>query len=388
VLTDVMERGPFAYWEHAHHFEGTPTGTRLSDDIRYTLPFGPLGALAAGEVKRNIDRVFTYRHRRLAHDLARHALMPTPQVIVISGATGFVGQGLEHFLTTGGHTVKRLTRTPRPGTTDIGWNPDTGTLNPADLDGVDAVVHLAGENISSKRWTAAHIEYMKNNRGNAAALLGKTLAALPRKPKTFIVASAVGFYGDTGTQTVTEYSTTGNTLSADITRRIEAGLEPAAAAGIRTVAARLGVVLGRRGGAVARMWLPFKMGMGGVIGSGEQFWSWIGLDDAVYALHVLLANDVRGPVNLTSPNPVTNRDFTRAFARTLRRPAFAPMPAFAARAAFGPMADELLLGSCRALPDRLISAGYSFQTADLATALAWELNGLWPNDAPYARMPA
>jgi hypothetical protein len=130
------------------------------------------------------------------------------------------------------------------------------------------------------------------------------------------------------------------------------------------------------------------MGMGGVIGSGEQFWSWIGLDDAVYALHFLLANDVRGPVNLTSPNPVTNRDFTRAFARTLRRPAFAPMPAFAARAAFGPMADELLLGSCRALPDRLISAGYSFQTADLATALAWELNGLWPNDAPYARMPA
>ena len=288
--------------------------------------------------------------------------------ILISGRSGLVGSALASFLTSGGHEVVALSRSPsKPG--QIHWDPEHGVLDAAELEGFDAVVHLAGESVA-RRWTAAQKRCIRDSRVKGTRLLSETLARLDRPPRTLVCASAIGYYGDRGSEILTEESPPGTGFLPDVCREWEAAADAARQKGVRVVHVRIGVVLTPKGGALAQMLTPFKLGAGGVIGSGEQFWSWIVLDDLVGAIHHALATEsLTGPVNATSPNPVTNREFTKTLGRVIRRPTILPMPAFAARLALGQMADELLLASARVLPQRLLATNYAFRDPELEGAL-------------------
>lgn len=288
--------------------------------------------------------------------------------VVITGSSGLIGSALMPLLTRNGHTIRRLVR----GTRHEGarWNPDDGSLDAGALEGVDAVVHLAGESIAAGRWTAARKARIEGSRVRGTGLLTDAVLRLHRKPRVFVSASAVGIYGNRGDEIVDERSAPGRGFLAEVCSRWEAATRPAADAGIRVVNGRMGVVLSRTGGALATMLPPFRLGLGGVIGSGTQYISWISVDDVVAAIqHLLLADAVVGPVNLVAPNPVSNREFTKTLGRVLRRPTSLRLPAFAVRFGLGEVADELLLASTRAQPTRLTASGYQFRYPALEGAL-------------------
>lgn len=291
--------------------------------------------------------------------------------VLVTGASGLVGSALVPLLTAGGHTVARLVRSPpRPSVAEVQWNPETGIREIASLEGMDAVVHLAGENIAGGRWTAERKARIRDSRVTGTRTLCETLARLARPPKVLVSASAIGYYGDRGGEVLRETSAPGLGFLPEVCRAWEEATEPAAQKGIRVVLLRIGVVLSPAGGALAKMLFPFKLGAGGIIGSGQQYMSWIGLDDIIGAIHHTLMTDaLQGPVNVVAPRPVTNRDFTKTLGRVLGRPTLFPMPAFAARLAFGEMADALLLASTRVEPARLMAANYAFRHPDLEGAL-------------------
>lgn len=291
--------------------------------------------------------------------------------VLISGSTGLVGSALVSFLATGGHQVTRLTRGHAPSNEPaISWDPMSGAVDVSALEGHDAVIHLAGESIASGRWTAEKKSCIRDSRTSGTRILCEALANLDRPPKVLASASAIGYYGSRGAEKLTEDSTAGAGFLADVCRGWEQATEAAVRRGIRVVNLRIGVILSPAGGALAKMLLPFKMGVGGVIGDGQQFMSWIAIDDIVGAIHHALMNDsMHGPVNLVAPAPVTNYEFTKTLGRVLWRPTIFPMPAFAARLAFGEMADELLLSSQRVEPTRLTSSGYPFRFRNLEGAL-------------------
>ena len=289
--------------------------------------------------------------------------------ILVTGATGLVGSALIPLLAGGGHEVARLGRSA-PGASEIRWDPDAGALEASALEGFDGVIHLAGENIAAGRWNAARKRRIKESRVRGTLLLAETLAGLERPPRVLVSASAIGFYGDRGDEDLTEESPAGSGFLSEVCREWEAATEAAAAKGIRVVHARLGVVLSRDGGALAKMLTPFKLGAGGIVGNGRQYVSWITLDDTVAALaHLLATETVSGPVNLVAPAPVTNREFTKTLGRVLRRPTVFPLPGFVARVVFGEMADELLLGSTRVKPVNLLDSGYVFRHGSLEEGL-------------------
>lgn len=289
--------------------------------------------------------------------------------VLVTGATGLVGRALVPFLTGGGHEVARLGRSA-PGAGDIRWDPDVGALDAEALEGFDGVVHLAGENIASGRWHATRKRRIKESRVGGTLLLARTLAGLDRPPRVLVSASAVGFYGDRGDEDLTEESPAGSGFLPELCREWEAATEAAAGKGIRVVHARLGVVLSRDGGALARMLTPFKLGAGGIVGNGRQYMSWITRDDTVAAIgHLLTTESAAGPVNVVAPAPVTNREFTATLGRVLRRPAVLPLPGFVARVVFGEMADALLLASARVKPARLLDSGYGFRHGSLEAGL-------------------
>lgn len=294
-----------------------------------------------------------------------------PLQIVLSGASGLVGTALIPVLAAGGHTVRRLVRgAPRLSEGEIGWDPEGGRLQPADLEQIDAVIHLAGESIASGRWTEEKRKRIRNSRVESTRLLADTLARMNRPPKMFLCASAVGYYGDRENEVLTENAAPGQGFLADTCRQWEGAAEPARKSAVRVANLRFGVVLSPQGGALRQMLPLFRFGLGGRLGSGHQYWSWIGIDDCAAAIHhVLTHDDLAGPVNLTAPDPVTNRQFTAILAKVLRRPALVPAPTAALRLALGAMADELLLASARAVPDRLLKSGYEFRHADLELAL-------------------
>ncbi len=296
--------------------------------------------------------------------------------ILVTGTTGLVGSALIPALTSDGHQVIRLVRkvsaTP---TNEIFWNPSLGTLNPATLEGFDAVVHLAGQSIAGARWTPEYKKRILSSRIQGTKLLVEALLSVSKPPSVLVSASAVGYYGNRGDEILREESTHGAGFLADLCLRWEAAAKPAAGRGIRVVMPRIGLVLSGNGGALGKMLLPFRLGVGGKIGSGSQYMSWISLDDLVGAIrHVILNQDIRGPVNAVSPQPVTNLEFTRALGRVLSRPTLVPLPAFAARMALGEMADELLLASARIEPSRLLATGFQFRFPDLQGALRHALN--------------
>jgi uncharacterized protein (TIGR01777 family) len=291
--------------------------------------------------------------------------------VAVTGATGFVGSALVPALAAAGHRVDRVSRRPpRPGTTDIQWDPARGQLDARALEGVDAVVHLAGESVAAGRWTAAVKERIRRSRVEGTRLLAETLGRLTRRPAVLVAASAVGYYGNRGEEPLTEDSPPGTGFLPDVARAWEAAADPARAAGIRVVHPRLGLVLAGQGGALPRMLLPFRLGVGGVIGSGRQYWSWIVLADVVRVIELALVLErLAGPVNAVAPAPVTNREFTRAVGQVLGRPTLLPLPATAVRLLMGEMGQALLLDSAHALPRRLERAGFGFRYPALESAL-------------------
>lgn len=364
-FADTMERGPFAAWTHVHRFLDDEGGCLLRDEVTYRLPFGPLGRVAAPLVRRKLDRTFAFRQRRLAHDLERHAMTTTPLRIAVTGASGLVGGALTSLLTTGGHQVLRLTRSPaREG--DIAVARDGTVADPAALEGVDAVVHLAGENIG-KRWTEERKREIERSRVEGTHALVSALGSLARPPRVLVSASAVGIYGNRGAEILTERSIPGDDFLAGVCRRWEAAANEATASGIRVVTPRFGVVLEAL---LHRLLRPFRLGVGGPVGSGRQWLSWVALDDLVSAiLFVIVTDELTGPVNIVAPGVVTNRELAQTLGRVLRRPAVLPLPAAAARLALGELADGLLLASQRATPVVLTEAGYRFAYPTLEGAL-------------------
>ncbi len=291
--------------------------------------------------------------------------------VAVTGATGLIGSALVPFLRSGGHDVVPLRRAAA-GAGDGGpsWDPASGALSAGALDGVDAVVHLAGENVAGGRWTAARKGRIRDSRVDGTRRLAETLAGLPGRPQTLVAASAIGFYGDRGDQRLDEADAPGDDFLADVCQAWEAAATPARNARMRVVHLRIGIVLTPDGGALGQMLLPFRLGVGGVIGPGRQYMSWVALDDVLDGiLHALRTDVLAGPVNMVSPNPVTNAEFTKTLGRVLRRPTILPLPAFGARLAFGEMADGLLLSSTRVEPARLRESGFEFGYPRLEDAL-------------------
>lgn len=314
------------------------------------------------------------RHGEARRDF--HLLTHSPthllhMIVAITGSTGLVGAALVEALEAEGHVVRRLVRREvRDPQHEIRWDPDAGQIDVAALEGVDAVVHLAGESLAGHRWTADFKQKILASRVRGTRLLCDALARLATKPAVLVSASAVGYYGDRGDEVVDESSLPGKGFLADVCQQWEAATQPARAAGVRVVNLRLGVVLSPKGGALAQMLTPFKLGVGGVIGSGRQVLSWISLDDLVSTIRFSLKTAaLAGPVNAVAPQPVTNRDFTKTLGKVLGRPTIFPMPAFAARLAFGEMADEMLLGGVRVEPRALRGAGFEFEYPELEAAL-------------------
>jgi uncharacterized protein (TIGR01777 family) len=291
--------------------------------------------------------------------------------VLVSGASGLIGSALVPTLIAGGHTVTRLVRsTPRPGQADIPWNPAARSIGTPALEGLDAVVHLAGDNIASGRWTAAKKTSIRNSRVQGTTVLCEALAQLVTPPTVLLSASAIGYYGVRGETILREESPPGTGFLAEVCQVWEAATAPAAQRGIRVVHLRFGMVLSPAGGALAKMLTPFRLGLGGVIGTGKQYMSWIALDDVLGAIHHALHTEaLQGPVNVVAPSAVTNREFTMTLGKVLRRPTWLPLPAFAARLMFGEMADALLLASTRVTPARLVASGYTFQYPELEKAL-------------------
>lgn len=291
--------------------------------------------------------------------------------ILVSGSSGLIGSALLPALAASGHTVGRLVR---PGRTraagDVAWDPAVGRIDAASLEGFDAVVHLAGESIAGGRWTAKRKQRIRDSRITSTRLLSESLARLSRPPRVLVSASAIGFYGDRGAEVLTELSPAGSGFLAETCKEWEAASEPAARKGIRVVNFRFGMVLAAKGGALAKMLSPFKLGLGGPLGRGTQWVSWITLEDVLGVTQRAIADErLQGPVNAVVPAAVTNREFTRTLARVLNRPAVLTAPAFALRLALGEMADALLLASDRVSPQRLQASGYRFLYPELEPAL-------------------
>lgn len=371
-FVDVQESGPFASWRHEHRMlvvDGVRS--RLEDEVVYELPLGWLGAFfGGGLVRRKIDRLFRWRHAVTRQEVLLLAREKKSMRILVTGAGGLVGRELLESLKTGGHQPFAAVRGREAGEGEIAWDPAEGFADPSLLEGFDALVHLAGENIASGRWSEAKKRRIRESRTIPTGKLAAALAKLERKPQVFVCASAVGYYGSRGDEILTEDSAPGDDFLADVCREWEEAARPAAEAGVRVVNLRFGVILSSRGGALRKMLLPFKLGAGGRVGPGSQAMSWISLDDAVGAIrHAIATGSLEGPVNAVSPNPVANAEFSGTLGRVLRRPAILPLPAFAARLLFGEMADALLLSSQRAIPSKLLDSGYRFAHPDLEPAL-------------------
>ena len=291
--------------------------------------------------------------------------------ILVSGSHGLVGKALTHSLTDDGHEVVRLVRRePDVGSAEVEWYPDEGRIDAAYLEGIEAVIHLAGDNIAAGRWTAQKKRTIRESRVQGTSLLSETLASLSYRPSVFISASAIGFYGNRGDELLDEKSPPGKDFLANVCIDWEAATISATEKGIRTTHARFGIILDAHEGALAKMLPPFRAGIGGKIGAGNQWMSWIALDDVIAALKFLLADrTIQGPVNVVAPNPVTNAEFTKTLGRVLSRSTILPMPAFAARLGFGEMADALLLSSQKVDPAVLEDNGFLFSWPTLEPAL-------------------
>lgn len=368
---DVQMEGPFSRWEHLHEMQADgPERTTLRDEVTWELPSG-LRRLEP-VVRQELARMFDYRHRILAQDLAAHQRYGTRALrVAITGASGLIGTNLVAFLTTGGHRVSRLVRRQPRTNTEIYWDPQNREIDNAALEGFDAVVHLAGENVFALRWNEAKKNRILRSRTDGTQLLSETLADLERPPAVLVSASGTGYYGDRNGELLDEESPAGrDSFLADVCAAWEEATGPAQKAGIRTVRMRTGVVLTPAGGALRLMLPAFQMGLGARAGRRDQYFPWIGMDDALLAYyHAITTRGLSGAVNLTAPEPVTMEGLTRTLARVLHRPAFLAAPPVILRRLLGEAADEILLTSARVHPRVLLESGYAFAYPELEQAL-------------------
>lgn len=388
AFSDEQVSGPMKRWKHTHRFLPTEDGgTLLEDEVDFEAPLGFAGqAVVPSMVEHELDRLFAFRHRRLQTDLDRHAAHEgRPRLTVaISGASGLIGSSLAAFLTTGGHRVVRLVRRKDElGPDDLYWSPSRGEIDREGLAEVDAVVHLAGEPIAPGRWTDERKKAIRESRVKGTELLARALAELKGGTRTLVSGSAVGFYGNRGSAALREGAEAGTGFLAEVCRDWEMATRSAERAGVRVVRLRSGVVLSPAGGALAEMLTPFKMGAGGRLGSGEQYMSWIDLDDLVaLVVHLLYEPSASGPINATAPNPVTNATFTSTLGRVLGRPTVIPIPGFAVKAAFGQMGEETLLWGQRVLPAKATELGFRFAYEGVEESLRFQLGRVEDGPSP------
>lgn len=375
---DVQVRGPFARWEHEGRFRPRAGGreTLLEDRVRFRLPGAPLShRLLEGAVRRRLERAFRYRGRTVADDLRTHLGRRSPGTwrVAVTGSSGLVGTELVAFLRSGGHEVLRVVRGPAAGEDRIGWDPASGLLDPARAEGLDAVVHLAAEPLPGI-WTAGKKRAIARSRERGTRVLAESLASLSDPPELLISASAVGYYGDRGEETLSEDAGPGRGFLARVCRGWEAAARAAEEAGIRVVRMRLGVVLSGRGGALPVMLPAFRLGLGATLGSGRQWMSWVALDDVLDAIHFVLdRGSLRGAVNVVAPGTARHGEFSSTLGRVLSRPVPFRVPAPLLRAAPGELVEEMLLASQRAAPEALTSAGFEFRHPALEGALRHQL---------------
>lgn len=398
---DVQISGPFSSWTHTHLFEPSGSGScNLKDHIEYSLPSGPLGSIIARKVvNKKLQNMFDYRHRITRQDLHIHSVIKKirkkegiPLNIAMTGSSGFIGSSLIPFLTTGGHKVIRLLRRqPNPDESTVSiksirWTPSLGhshidLLSLPDNDNIDAVINLSGENIFG-RWTKEKKKRIFDSRVNATKSLCKTLSSFDKPPKVLVSASATGYYGDRGEEILTEDSSipttsvsTGHLQSidflSDVCSKWEEATQLAKEAGIRVINIRTGIVLSSSGGILAKILPLFKAGLGGKIGNGNQYISWIALDDLLGIILCAIVNEsIIGPINAVSPNPVTNKEFTKSLGKILSRPTVLSMPEPIIKAALGEeLAHAAILSSTKVMPTRLLKAGYEFRFPYLQLAL-------------------
>ncbi|WP_228840616.1 TIGR01777 family oxidoreductase [Candidatus Protochlamydia phocaeensis] len=369
---DRQLKGPFSYWEHSHLVKAlNAQQSQMEDVIQYILPVGlrPFEGIIHPWLQGQLKRVFRYRYATLNQDLNRHQ-GAKPMKILVTGSSGLVGSALIPFLTTGHHEVIRLVRARADlRSHEVAWDPERGIINPELLEGLDAVIHLAGENIAGI-WTSRKKKRIFESRVQGTRLLCRALSQLHYPPSVLVCASAVGYYGNQGDHILTEKSPKGQGFLADICEQWEEATQAAKEKGIRTVNLRIGMVLSPRGGGLKQMLTPFNLGLGGEMGSGEQYISWIAIDDLIGAIYYALRqSSLSGPVNAVSPHPVTNREFTSILGKVLHRPTVFKIPSFVLKWICGEMADEVLLASQRALPEELSDKGFQFYYPNLEQAL-------------------
>ncbi|MED5465117.1 MAG: TIGR01777 family oxidoreductase [Myxococcota bacterium] len=376
-FSDTMVRGPFKEWNHLHHFSTKDdSSTTLTDEINYRTPLGATGDFLASVIP-NLKRMFRYRHTQLRLDLERHRAYAhrPPLRIAISGASGMIGVALRAFLSTGGHEVFSLVRRPAQSPREIEWDPAGEVMDAQLLEGMDAVIHLAGANIAEGRWSKERKGTLTESRVRSTRFLATTLAGLERPPALLLSMSGAGHYGYEDHKTVfTEASPPGSDFLAQLTVQWEGALQPAREAGIRTVVLRTPAVLSARGGALQKMLLPFQLGGGGPIGSGTQPMGWVALDDLLGLILVALhAPSMEGPFNVQAPEEVNSAEFAKTLGKVLSRPAAIPLPAFVVKRLFGEMGEALLLGGQRLNSARLSETDFEFQWPTLEGALRHEL---------------
>ena len=377
-FTDRQEKGPFKTFVHQHRFvEVDAETTMLRDELDFQLPFAPISALAKGFVMGKLSAMFAYRHARTKLDLQRsHRCSPElKKRVLISGASGLVGQALSSYLRSIGHHVAHLVRREPRNANEIQWDIRTERLSSADIEGFDAVVHLAGESIDG-RWTRNKKRKIRESRTRGTALLARALSRCERPPSVLVSASGISAYQDTGAQAVDENGPLAADFLGTVCAEWEVAASPAAAAGIRVVHPRIGLVLSRKGGALARMLLPFQLGLGGPIGHAQQWMSWIALEDLIGLLcEAIFRPDVQGVFNAVAPNPVQNREFVRTLGSVLNRPAIAPLPSFVVRTLFGEMGETLLLNGLNVRSTQPLVKEYPWCFTELESALRFELFG-------------
>lgn len=368
---DIAVRSPFRSWEHLHRVEEiSPSACVWIDEVRYRLPGGTLGSwLLGARTRAELDRLFTYRHAVLKADL-EHTPQPAPQRILLGGASGLLGRSLAAFLSTQGHDVLRLVRHPATQPDELQWNPNVAQLQAGPLDGIDTVINLSGANIAERGWSDRRRDTIMHSRKMATSTLLSAFKDMPCRPKLLLSASAVGYYGNRGDEVLREDSATGIGFLAQVCSTWEDEARRAESLGIRTVLLRTGVVLTPEGGALGKMLPLFRLGLGGPIGSGDAWMSWITPDDYAGAIqHAMATAAMSGPYNLVAPNPVRNDEFARTLAAVLSRPCLVRTPAWALTTLFGQMAEETVLASQRAVPAGLVAARYSFRHPRLDQAL-------------------
>lgn len=372
MFRDCQVKGPFADWEHTHLFHKKSSDlTVMEDQVRFRLPFGILSLPFYGFAQRQLERIFFYRHQVLKYDMENRVGQVQKQRILISGGSGTIGKTLVSFLKTCGHEVIRLVRDPNDRADDVlFWDPYKNILNMDAAGPVDAVINLNGVDISKGKWNRRQRAKILDSRKICTQVLVDKMKNMSHPPSTFISASAIGFYGDGGHSRLTEESAPKDCFISRVCRQWENASLGAMKAGIRTVQLRIGVVLTPAGGALERMYLPFLMGLGTQLSHGGQYMSWIGIEDVLGSiLHILGNKEIRGAVNLTAPEPVTNAEFTRTLARVLNRRAPFVLPKALVLALWGDMGRETLLTSARVLPEKLIKSGYRFVHPRLEIAM-------------------